>query len=130
MHKRFNLPLLAALPLIATACGPSDDIDLSSYKRKSFKSQAECQAHYRNQISKGLTNPCQKTSRSGGSAYFGPYYFAAGGQTRYLGYRNDGRVSTSGVNFSGAKYTGSYSAPTVSRGGLSTSARAGSSVGS
>lgn len=127
MSKVIHLPLLAALPALLAACG--NDQDLSRYSRTSYNSYAQCQAAYREQIRQGLQNPCQKTSRTGGGFfYFGPYILNAGGTTRYVGYTPAGGVAATGLTSGKSGYS-TFKAPSVSRGGFTTSSRASGSFG-
>ncbi|MBZ9749537.1 hypothetical protein K7W42_01540 [Deinococcus sp. HMF7604] len=120
MSKRFTLPLLAALPAVLAACG--DDLDLDRYSRVRYNSYAECLAVNRAMTSRGLPNPCQKTS----GGIYGPYARIVGGTTRYIGYTSSGALSGSGLTYDSKKGTyGSFKAP-VSRGGFTSSSRAGS----
>ncbi|WP_221088492.1 hypothetical protein [Deinococcus aquaedulcis] len=124
MRKRFSLPLLAALPAVLSACG--DDLDLDRYSRVRYNSYADCLTANRSMINRGLSNPCQKSSGSGGG-YYGPYARIVGSTTRYIGYTSSGGLSGSGLTYDSKKGTyGSFKAP-VSRGGFTGSARAGSS---
>ncbi|MBZ9714527.1 hypothetical protein [Deinococcus multiflagellatus] len=121
MRKRFTLPLLAALPAVLAAC--NDDLDLDRYSRVRYNSYADCLAANRTMINRGLSNPCQKSS----GGYYGPYARIVGSTTRYIGYSSSGGLSSSGLTYDSKKGTyGSFKAP-VSRGGFTSSARAGSS---
>lgn len=153
MKKKFDLPLLAALPAVLPAllvsCGPDTQrVDTSGMQRQSFKTQEECLAAYKPQIEQGLQNPCNRERGVGGGfIYFGPWFgsmgriTSSGGLnsgsptpgttaapipsqgTRYLGYTPSGTVSTSGLSINPNGKASSYSAPTISRGGFSTGAR-------
>lgn len=129
--KTFKLGLMASLPGLLAACGGSSDIDLDSYSRKAFKSETECRTYYKDSIKKGLSNPCDRQVRSsGGFIYWGPYYSAGTTGTRYLGYSSPGKVSSSGLEIGKSGTVNTYKAPSVSRGGLNSTARAGSSSSS
>ncbi|PTA69537.1 hypothetical protein [Deinococcus arcticus] len=121
MRKRFTLPLLAALPAVLAAC--DDDLDLDRYSRVRYNSYAECLAINRVMVNRGLRNPCQKSS----GGYYGPYARIVGSTTRYIGYTSSGGLSGAGLTYDSKKGTyGSFKAP-VSRGGFTSSSRAGSS---
>ncbi len=126
MRKTFHLPLLAALPALLAACG-DDDLDLDRYKRVKYSSYSQCVAENRVYMERGLQNPCQKT----GGGFYGPYMYFGGGWTRYLGYTASGGVAPTGLQYDTKKGTyGSFKAPGVSRGGLTSTGRARSSSGS
>ncbi|UQN09553.1 hypothetical protein [Deinococcus sp. QL22] len=130
MKKLFHLPLLTSLPLLLTACAGSDDrIDLNGYQRKSFNTEAECRAYYRVQIERGLTYPCERSGSGARFIYFGPYFLGGFTNTTYLGYRRTGGVNSSGLQFKNGTYVGSYTAPSVSRGGFTSGSRSGGSFG-
>lgn len=122
MSKTFRLPLLAALPAVLAGCG--GDPDLNQYRRTSFNSYAECVRAYQPQIARGLQNPCQKTARTGGgSFYYGPYFFAGRGNTRYLGYDRSGGVAGQGLSFDSKGSVRTFSKPGTGRGGFTSGSR-------
>ncbi|MBZ9715299.1 hypothetical protein [Deinococcus multiflagellatus] len=131
MKKHFHLPLLAALPALLAACGP-DEVDTDGYGRRAFKTETECRVAYKRERSRGLTNPCsgERVGSSSRVIYFGPYTSTSSSGTRYLDYTSAGKVSQNGLSVSPTGRVNTYTAPTVSRGGFTTSARASGSVGS
>ena len=122
MSKTFRLPLLAALPAVLTGCG--GDPDLNQYRRTAFNSYAECVRAYQPQIDRGLQNPCQKTARTGGGFfYYGPYFFAGRGNTRYLGYDRGGGVAGQGLSLDSRGNARTFSKPGTGRGGFTSGSR-------
>lgn len=129
--KKFHLPLLAtALPALLAAC--ADDVDLDGYGRRAFRTDAECRVAYKRELQRGLTNPCtgERVGSSGRVIYWGPYTSRGANGTSYLGYDQTGKVARSGLQLSPTGRVNTYSAPTVSRGGFTSSARAGSTAAS
>lgn len=121
MRKTFHLPLLAALPAVLAACG--DNPDLDRYQRVKYNSYSQCERENRIYVQQGLSTPCQKTS----GGYYGPYMYFGSGRTRYVGYTSSGGVSPSGLEYDAKRGTyGSFKAPGVSRGGFTSTGRAGS----
>jgi hypothetical protein len=124
MSKTFRLPLLAALPALLASCG--SDPDLGQYRRTSFNSYSDCVRAYQTQVDRGLQNPCQKTVRTGGGFfYYGPYFFAGRGNTRYLGYDRSGSggVAGQGLSFDSKGNARTFSKPGTSRGGFTSGSR-------
>ncbi|WP_412029749.1 hypothetical protein [Deinococcus yunweiensis] len=120
--KAFHLPLLASLPAVLAACGPSG-VDTNGYNRWSYASYQQCMDANRPLVTQGLSTPCQ---RGGGSSYFGPHIRVNGGTRQYLGYDRNGKTLASGVSYDPARGTYStYRAP-VTRGGFLGSSRSGS----
>ncbi|BDP42313.1 hypothetical protein DAETH_22820 [Deinococcus aetherius] len=122
MSKTFHLPLLATLPALLAACG-DNDLDLDRYKRTKYTSYEQCRLANQDVIRQGLRNPCQKTS----GGFYGPYILLGSGLTRYVGYTSSGGVAPTGLTHDSKRGTyGSFKAP-VSRGGFTSTGRAGSS---
>lgn len=129
MSKTFHLPLLASLPALLAACGDRDD-DLNRYSRLQYATYQECIAANQAVIEQGLQNPCAEEDDVGlkKKRYYGPYTLIASGLTRYVGYSSlRGGPLSSGLTYDSKKGSyGTFKAP-VSRGGLTSSARAASS---
>ena len=130
MRKSFHLPLLSALPVLLVACGGDDD-DLSRYNRVQYASYQQCMTANQAYIQQGLENPCTEEDNldlyKKKKKYFGPYLLYTAAGTRFVGYLRSGAVSSRGLTYDSKKGTyGSFKAP-VSRGGMTSSARASTS---
>ncbi|ACO46665.1 hypothetical protein DEDE109153_16170 [Deinococcus deserti] len=130
MRKSFHLPLLSALPALLVACGGDDD-DLSRYNRVEYASYQQCMVANQAYIEQGLENPCAEEDDDldlyKKKKYYGPFLYYTGSGTRFVGYTSSGGISPRGLTYDSKKGTyGSFKAP-VSRGGLTSSARGGTS---
>ena len=129
MKKKFDLPLLAALPALLPAllssCGPDtpDKVDTSGMSRRAFKTEAECRAAYKTQIEQGLQNPCNREQRVGGGfIFFGPWFGSMGSISSSSGLNTGSTspgTSTGPIPSQGTRYLGYTPSGTVSTSGLS-----------
>lgn len=112
--KTFTLPLLAGLIGSALLSSCHQEANTSGMTRELYRTQADCQTAYAQQIRQGLQNPCVQAGRQG---WYGPYHSYSGGGGHFLGYTRSGSVSTSGLTMNAGRSTG-FHVGTVSRGGF------------